>query len=167
LPSALLSYKEEEKSTVNLIRKSTIIAILTPLFTLAVPAMAQQQYRIPVGINASTDDQIGQSLVYTLKEQLLRSAVFSYTTDQTGFVLNIVTVASSSNVQGAAAVVLTVKDKEGNQYYLDQWVAGMTNTDDKITSMARHLLASLSEDMDRFQKALAQQPRVDPSVKVY
>lgn len=150
------------------LRHFTLIALAV---LATVPAMAQKQYRIPIAIDATGSDPAGQAYVYNLKEQLSRSAIFSYgAAEGSHFLLHIVTCetmaapASLRDHGSAASIVLVIADNDG-EYYIDQWAISIPY--DSASTLTQQLIASLSADMDTMRKALAATPKVNSSVKAY
>ena len=93
---------------------------------------------------------MGQTFVYTLKEALSRSALFTYTTDETkGFVLRINSAATNGDAVGAISIVLLGK-ADGYSYYIDQWALRVSTVNPG--GLVPTVLAGLSEDMDIIQK---------------
>lgn len=134
----------------NPFKKATIVAILTVLVALAaVPAMAQQNVRIPIGVDFKGDDNVGKSFVYSLEEQLNRSTIFQYDAEA-GMYLKAV----STTVQpqfSAIAVALLLKQNGKPDEFLYEWVFIVGK--DKADEGAKALLVDVN---DLFNKAAAQ-----------
>lgn len=146
------------------------LLVLTVFAALAVPTIAQN-HRIPININFTGSDTIGQAFNYALKEQLVRSAIFQYSASNTGFVLNVVSIDSYEgspsfdtykNNSSAISITFTIQDKDGTTTLLDQRV--MTVGKDKTDEMAKTLLVSVNTDIDLMQKALTKYTTESPAV---
>jgi hypothetical protein len=135
--------------------KKVISLALLALFYLC-PAFAQGP--VNVAVSAVTEDMVGKSFVYDLKELIGHSATYRLVDEsdtKNTTVLRIVSLSvdesGQNNSSAAISVVLTLKG-DGVEYFFDQWsvLVGSQSTQ----SMARKILASVDHDLDELRKVL-------------
>jgi hypothetical protein len=96
----------------------------------------------------SGTDDVGKFFNYTLKEQLTRSGVFQYSTNDEGLALIIASV-KVTEYDSAIAITLISRTKDYGDFCANQWVfaVGDSRTDD----MAKLALADLNDVMDQWK----------------
>jgi hypothetical protein len=89
-------------------------------------AYAAQLQAATIMVDATSDDVVGQSLVYQLKDQINRSSMYKlvYSENDAGFVIHIVTIKESDGNQTAYSAVLSMPQlsKKGFNYYITNQV---------------------------------------------
>lgn len=89
-------------------------------------AYTGQLHAATIMVDATSDDPVGQSLVYQLKDQINRSSMYKlvYTENEAGFVIHIVTIKESDGNQTAYSAVLSMPQltKKGFNYYITNQV---------------------------------------------
>ena len=119
----------------------------------AVVAHAQMQ----IEVNATAPDQVGQRLVYAVKEGIRTSSSLALTFDQNKprMQVNVVTLDQSASAPGFSTVysVVILWNNPGNQifpYYLMQY-AGFCGSS-RVKECADSLVANISEQSDSMLK---------------
>lgn len=139
--------------------------VLACLFTAtADSAEAQTSNRWPVAVVATSDDTVGQNLTFAVKEEVRRSAGYRLVTtvNESLFQIRLVTLdasCSGSGIASAVAVSYTVSNmiayREGDpQTILPIYLTTGVRTvgKERISDVAKNILASLEEDVDEYLK---------------
>src|ERR1700730_3531294 len=120
-----------------------VLGVVSISALVAQPAQAAD--RTPVCIISTTEDTVGTTFVYLLKEQLLASQGYTVVPacTEAWFVIDILTMApdgANAAVQTVSAISLLVENTKGLNYFVTEWVAIMGR--DKLASQATMLIAS-------------------------
>jgi len=109
-------------------------------------------------VDATSDDPVGQLLVYNLKDKINASSInkLVYTKDDAGFVINIVTIKENDGNDTAYAAVLSMPqlNKKGFDYYITSQVGfcGSSVTE----SCASKILAAFDQPMTDIATAISE-----------
>jgi len=126
------------------------------LVTFSAPAEAAT-----VMVTSTADDTVGQSIVYSLRDQINRSSLYkvAYTREDSGFIIQIVTIPENDGRTAAYSAVLTMPplDKKGFDYYITSVVgycgADVTNTcASRILSSFDHPMSEMIGEMTKMFK---------------
>ena len=134
--------------------KQILIAVAAAI-ALGYPRMAAASEKIPVYINSTTEDTIGTTWVYNLREQLKASQTYEVVVKQSDaiFTINAVSQEDDKNISTMLAVVLTLQsDKPGWTYYVTQWVISCGR--ERIAQSVQNTIAAVDKQVNDFIKAL-------------
>ena len=109
-------------------------------------------------VQSTSDDTVGRSLVYELRNEITRSGRHSvvFTRDDAGFVINIVTLKDNEGrtTVYAASLLMPPFDKEGLSYFVTS-IAGFCGAN-VTASCAKEVLGSFDTDMSKIAQTLSE-----------
>lgn len=151
------------RGRVSVASARNLIFIAAVLQMCLQPAFAQQA-KVPIYISAKTNDNVGEQLVYEIREALSASNQMSValTDADSAFQLNIVTLdpyASTDRGAPSATVyslVLTMHDPTNHalNIFIDEWVGTCGNV--QLQGCATSMIAGADSDIMGFLGALKQ-----------
>ncbi|MGE5563421.1 MAG: hypothetical protein ACM3ZV_08930 [Bacillota bacterium] len=116
-------------------------------------------------VSSTSDDAVGQSLIYYLKDDISRSSMHRlvYTEDDAAFVIRIVTLKENEGRSAAYAAVLTMPqiDKKGFNYYVSSQVGycGADVTERCASDILAAFDQPISEVVSALTDAFKKKPR--------
>lgn len=111
-------------------------------------AAAQPSPLLPLFVEVTSSDPVGEQVAYYLRDDIARSSRYHlvYRKDASGFTVRLVTMDENRNDPGQAtvyAVALTFSPTDG---YLDVWVGDCGS--ERTKECAADILAGVSGDID-------------------
>jgi hypothetical protein len=124
------------------------VALVTAL--LSVQTFADD--RVPIFVYSTTDDTVGTTYAFQLRERLRSSPGYTLVSDEreAWFVLNVLTLnpdTSANQPQTVAAIALQVENPDGYNYFVDMWE--LQTGRDRLAEGISDLLSSVDKQVRR------------------
>jgi hypothetical protein len=126
------------------------IAVILALIASSVSAAEK---KIPIYVGAATDDIVGTTYAYQLREQLRASQTYDLVVRQADsiFVIGLVTIDPQKTLNEgiqttvAAGITLAINNGDGYDYLVHQWVVSVGKL--KVAGSVSDIVAAIDKDV--------------------
>jgi hypothetical protein len=127
------------------------ILIGLALIITAAPASAQTK-KIPVFVDATTSTTLGNTLAYTLREQLRSSQTYEVVLKRVDavFVISLVSIDITADLSVASSIALAIENDNGYDYLMDHWIT--TTGSERVGKSVTDIIASIDKDVQALVK---------------
>jgi hypothetical protein len=134
-------------------------ALVLVAIMLVSEAASAADKKIPIYLQLTTNDTVGTTFGYTLREQLKASQSYEVVLRQADalFVIGVVSMGSSESGRASdptdtvTSIVLLVNNADGYDYFLDQWVMRIGR--ERTAVMATDIIAAIDKDVQEVVRA--------------